>query len=245
MVNDPILRIGEAGLETTDQKVRALMNRMVNAQTPGFKSSDVIVRSFPLELEAAEDKLQSQQPQVDGTFYNHIQGSLIRTGKPTDFALGADGFFVILGDWGEGYTRDGRFSVDPEGRLVTTVGNFPVLGQSGPIIIPPGSDINVAEGGEIRADGQLLDNLRVVNFDRKQELESLNGSIFRDPGNRLLMTEVTAPRIVQGYVEASNVNIVDEMMQLIYVNRVYNMDTKIVSTRDSILSRAIEMGKVQ
>ena len=89
MVNDPILRIGEAGLETTDQKVRALMNRMVNAQTPGFKSSDVIVRSFPLELEAAEDKLQSQQPQVDGTFYNHIQGSLIRTGKPTDFALGA------------------------------------------------------------------------------------------------------------------------------------------------------------
>jgi len=245
MVNDPILRIGEAGLETTDEKVKALMSRMVNAQTPGFKSSDVAIRSFPVELEAAQQKLQSQKPQIDGTFYNHLQGSLIRTGGPTDLALGAEGFFVILGEWGEGYTRDGRFTRDAEGKLVTTVGNYPVLGQSGPIFIPPGSDINISENGEIRIDGQLLDVLRVVNFPNKQELESLNGSIFRDPGNRMLLTEVVAPRIVQGYIEASNVNIVDEMMQLIYLNRIYNLDTKIVSTRDTTLSRAIEMGKVQ
>lgn len=245
MVNDPILRIGEAGLETTDQKVKALMNRMVNAETPGFKGSDVVIRSFPLELAAAQQKIESQKPQVEGTFYSHVQGSLIRTGRPLDMALGADGFFCVMGDWGEGYTRDGRFTLDAEGKLVTTAGGYPVLGRSGPIYLPPGSEVSITENGEVHSEGQHIDIIRVVKFDSKAELQSLNGSVFRDPSSRLVLSEVASPRIVQGYVEASNVNIVDDMMQLVYLNRLYNIDAKIVATRDTILSRANEMGRVQ
>lgn len=244
-MTDSILGIGQSGLETTDEKVKGLMNKMVHAETPGFKSSDVTVRSFPLELESAQRRIQAETPKVEGTFYNHTQGSLIRTGKSTDLALGSEGFFVILCPWGEGYTRDGRFTVNAEGQLVSTVGNYPLLGQNGPIQITPGTEIEIGQDGEVRSGATVLDRIRVTNFAGKQELESVNGTIFKNPDQKLAPVEIDSPRIIAGYIEASNVNIVDQMMELIYLSRIYNLDTKIVQTRETTLTRALDMGKVQ
>ncbi|MFA4967235.1 MAG: flagellar hook basal-body protein [Candidatus Margulisiibacteriota bacterium] len=244
-MTDPILSIGQSGLETTDERVKSLVNKMVNAETPGFKQSDVIVRSFPLELSAAQKKLQAEKPMVEGTFYSHIKGSLVRTGGLTDFALGSDGFFIVSCPWGEGYTRDGRFTVNSQGQLVSTVGNFPLLGQSGPISVPPDAAIEVSQNGEITLNGTPVDRIRVVNFENLQNLEPVNGSIFKNPASDLNPIEVDSPRIVQGYVESSNANIVDQMMELIVVNRLYNMDAKIVSTRDQMMNKALDMGKMQ
>ena len=244
-MSDSILEIGAAGLDTTDEKVKSLVNRMVNAETPGFKSSDVTIRSFPVELQAAEMKLQSQKPQIEGTFYNHAQGSLNRTGKQTDLAIGASGFFVILCPWGEGYTRDGRFSIDDQGRVVTTAGNYPLLGKSGPITVNPGSAIDVSETGEIKSDSQSYGTVRIVDFDGKQALESVNGVIFRDVEGKLPVKEVENPRIVQGYVEGSNAEVVDQMIDLIALTRIYNNDAKIISTRDQSMTKAMDIGKVQ
>jgi len=246
-MTDPTLRIGKSALEAVDEKVKALTNKLANAETPGFKSSDVLVRSFPLELQAAEKRMgyQSEEPKVDGTIYSHVRGSLIRTANPTDLALGADGFFTILGSWGEGYSRDGRFTVDPEGRLVTTVGNYPVLGRNGPIVVTPGSQVEVSSIGEIKVGDTLVDTLRVVDFANKDQLVSINGVIFKNTNSALQMTEVVSPRIVQGYVEASNVSVVDSMMEMIYLSRLYTLDTKIVSTRENILTQAVSLGKTQ
>ncbi|MBI5699506.1 flagellar hook basal-body protein [Candidatus Saganbacteria bacterium] len=244
-MTDPILKIGQAGLETTEEKVKALTNRMVNAETPGFKGSEVVVRSFPLELAAAEKRLQPEKPQVDGTQINFTRGSLIRTGNPTDLALGADGFFTVLCPWGEGYTRDGRFEVDAQGRVVTVAGKFPLLGQNGPIVVTPGSEISISSQGEVKTDQSVSDRIRIVNFQNQQELEQVNGSIFKTSAAQAAIVDVESPRLVQGYVEASNSNVVDETMNLILLNRIFTLDTKIVSTRDAMLSRAIEMGKTQ
>lgn len=244
-MSDPILEIGAAGLETTDEKVKSLVNRMVNAETPGFKSSDVSVRSFPLELEAAQNKLSSQKPTVDGTFYNHLQGALIRTGKSTDLVIGTSGFFTIACPWGEGYTRDGRFSIDKDGRIVSTAGNFPLLGKNGPITVNPSSQIQISETGEIRADSIIVDNIRVVDFDDKQSLESVNGVIFKSSNNNAAVKDVENPRIGQGYIEASNAKAVDQMIDLIYLSRLYNLDTKIISIRDASLGKAMEIGRMQ
>jgi len=244
-MTDPILKIGQSGLETTDERVKSLVNKMVNAETPGFKGSDVVIRSFPLELEAAQKKISAEQPQVEGTFYSQLKGSLVRTGGATDFALGSDGFFVLSCPWGDGYTRDGRFTVDNEGKLVSTAGNFSLLGQNGPITVPPGSAIELSQTGEIRVDGTLVDRIRVVNFDNLQNLESVNGSLFKNPGGDQSPIEIDSPKIVQGYIEAANTNAIDQMMELILVNRLYNMDAKIISTRDQSLAKALEMGKMQ
>jgi flagellar basal body rod protein FlgG len=242
-MTDRILEIGSAGLESTDQKVRKLMDNMVGSEVPGFKKSDAVVRSFPLELHAAEQRISSMKPQVEGSFYNNIQGALIKTDGKLDLALGSDGYFVLAGPWGEGYTRDGRFSLDRDGRILSVAGNYPVMGESGPIIITPGSDVEFTEVGEIKVDGVVVDRIRVVQPEGKDALESLNGSIFKKSGSYAVMTDVEGPRIIQGYIEASNVNIVDQMMETIYLERIYNLNTKIISSRDANLARAMELGR--
>ena len=242
---DPILEIGAAGLETTDEKVKSLVNRMVNAETPGFKSSDVSVRSFPLELESAQQRIGSQKPAVDGTYYDHSQGTLIRTGKPTDLALESSGFFVVSCPWGEGYTRDGRFTVDKDGRMVSTVGNYPLLSNSGPVVVDPNIPISISEIGELKQDTTSLGKIRVVDFSDKQALESVNGVIFRDPSKTAAANEISNPQIIQGFIEGSNAKAVDQMVDLIQLSRIYNMDAKIVSVRDGIMTKANEIGKMQ
>lgn len=245
MTMDPILNIGAAGLESSEEKVKALMNRMVNAETPGFKSSDVVIRSFPLELEAAQRRVDSMAPRVTGTYYNYLPGALIKTGRRTDLALGADGFFVVMCPWGEGYTRDGRFIINKDGQLVSVAGGYPLVGQSGPLSVDPTSKIDITQEGEIKVDGVIIDRIRVVNFPNKQDLESVNGVVFKDPNNILIPSEVEAPRIVQGYIEASNANVIEQMMELVYLSKLYSLNSKIVQTRDTALSRAVQMGAAQ
>jgi len=242
-MTDRILEIGSAGLESSDQRVRKLMDNMVNAQVPGYKKSEAVVRSFPMELDAASQRVSAMKPQVEGSFYNNIQGALIKTGGKLDLALGSDGYFVLQGPWGEGFTRDGRFRLDKDGRLLTVAGNFPVLGTRGPIMVPEGADIAIDQTGIITANGVEIGQILVLQPEQKNALESLNGSIFKRKSGDLVMQEIESPRIVQGYVEASNVNVIDSMMEMIYLERIYNINTKVIQTRDTTLARAMELGR--
>jgi len=242
-MTDRIFEIGEAGLQSSDQRVRKLMDNMVNSEVPGYKKSEAVVRGFPLELEAASQRISAMKPQIESSFYNNIQGALIKTGGTLDLALGSDGYFVLAGPWGEGYTRDGRFRLDKEGRLLSVAGNFPVMGQSGPIVVTPGSEVEFSQNGEVKVDGVTVDIIRVVNPERKESLETLNGSVFRLKDAYAALQEVENPRVIQGYIEASNVNIVDQMMEMIYLERIYSLNSKLIQTRDAELARAMELGR--
>lgn len=242
-MTDKIFEIGEAGLESSDQRVRKLMDNMVNSEVPGYKKSEAIIRGFPLELEAATQRISSVKPQIDGTFYNHIQGALIKTDNKFDLALGSDGYFVLAGPWGEGYTRDGRFRLDQDGRLLTVAGNYPVLGENGPIIVSQGADVEVNQTGEIKVDGMVIDRIRVANPEDQDSLISLNGSIFKRKDAYSVMQEIEAPRIIQGYVEASNVNIIEQMVEMVALERTYKINAETIKTRGEMLTRAMELGR--
>jgi flagellar basal-body rod protein FlgG len=242
-MTDRVFEIGAAGLESSDQKVRKLMDNMVGSEIPGYKKSEAVVRAFPLELEAASQRISAMKPQVEGSFYNNIQGALIKTGGKLDLALGSDGYFVIAGTWGEGYTRDGRFRLDSEGRVLSVAGNFPLMGQNGPIVVPPGAEVEFTQTGEIKVDGAIVDSIRVVNPERQETLESLNGSIFKKKNPFAVLVEVESPRVIQGYIEASNVDIIDQMMEMIYLERIYSLNTKVIQARDAELARAMELGR--
>jgi flagellar basal-body rod protein FlgG len=248
-MSDIILDIGKSGLETGDAKIKVLMDNIVNSQTPGFKKSDVIVKSFPAALDNATSKLnsaQSMMPKVDGVYQNHQQGALLKTGGQTDVAIGGKGYFVLQTENGEVFTRDGRFSVSPDGSLVSLAGNDPVLGQSGPIVVVPGSKIDISANGDIRSDGNIVDKIRVVSFEDPSKLQSINNSRFKIPENsNFVYSEDDNPRVLQGFTETSNASMMDEMMEMINLGHVYSVDAKIVSTRDALLEKAMDLGKMQ
>jgi flagellar basal-body rod protein FlgG len=241
-LGDRILEVGGAGIEGMDEKVKALMNNMVNAETPGYRKSDVVIKSFPTYLDAAQTKSSTQVPRIDGTYYNHSPGTLLRTGNKTDIAIGGNGFFVVDTPNGEGYTRDGRFTFDKDGTLVTVAGNYPVQGMGGQITVTPGSQVEFSSEGQILVDGMVVNNIKVVQCENPDSLEPISGTTFKaKTETRMIVTE--APKVISGYIEASNVNIIEEMMNMIYMSRIYSVNAKVISTRDAMLSRAMEIGK--
>jgi flagellar basal-body rod protein FlgG len=241
-MSDPILEVGGAGIESTDAKVKVLMNNMVNSETPGFRKADAVVKSFPTYLDEAQGRSTTQIPKVETIRYDQTPGTLLRTGNKLDVAIGGDGFFVVETPSGRGYTRDGRFTLDRDGNLVTTAGNYPVVGEGGPISIPPGSEVEITGSGEMVVNGVREDQLRVVGFKDPSSLDPMSGSIFKATARSNDMI-IDTPRVIQGYIETSNVNMVDSMMELVYLSRIYGLNTKIISNRDVMLSRAIEMGR--
>jgi len=248
---DRIFNIGENGLQTADIRVKSLTNNMVNAETPGFKKSIVVEKAFPIWLQEYQDKVYSKSgagmiPEVSGVYYDQSSGSVNRTGGSTDFAISGDGYFVVATKWGPGYTRDGRFKLDKDGNLISVAGNHPLMGQNGQITVVPGSKIDVLENGEIKSDGISVNKLRIITCDNPNKLELVSGSIYKLASNdESMIKDVDSPKIVQGYVEGSNISIINEMMELIYLNRAYNVNTKIIQVRDSALTHALEMGKNQ
>jgi len=249
-MSDNILSIGQAGLETSDARVKAMMNNIVNAQTPGFRKSDVSIKSFPMMLDQAESDLESRTssramlPKVNGVYKNQSHGPLFKTGGATDAAIGGDGYFVLQGPEGEIFTRDGRFTLDQDGKLISVSGNYPVLGKSGPIMIIPGSKLELAQNGSVLVDDVETDRLRVVLFSEPKKLESINNTFYRiPPAQNNVYIEDENPRVIQGYIEASNVSVMDEMMEMIYLSRIYGVDTKVVQARDAALAKAMELGR--
>ena len=239
---DKILEVGGAGIEGADEKVRALMNNIVNSETPGYKKADVVIKAFPTYLEDAKIRSSTQVPQVEGVYYDQNPGTLVRTGNETDLAIGGEGFFTVQTPEGERYTRDGRFAVDPSGRLITVAGNYPVLGLGGPIVVQPGSKISFTGEGKVMVDGAEQNTLKVVNFADTTTLKPMTGSLFSASDNAQLVIN-DSPRIVTGYIEASNSNVIEETMNMIYLNRVYEVDSKIVSNREAMFTKALDMGR--
>ena len=91
---------------------------------------------------------------------------------------------------------------------------------------------------------QKEDHIKITDFEDPSALEPVSGSLFKTTSNAQ-ERYVDGARVIQGYVEASNVNMVDSMMELVYLNRMYELNTKIISNRDVMLGKAIEMGRAQ
>jgi flagellar basal-body rod protein FlgG len=188
------------------------------------------------------------------------QGGLKETQSDFDIALDGKGFFVVATPWGERFTRNGSFQLGKEGYLETKEG-YPVLGEYGPIRVKANNflidkdgrvwinaeyaddpEIMVSRENNTWAQTALLDTLKLVNFDIDRYLEKQGSSLYQESdtsGPAMIIEEGRRPKVIQGFVEASNVDPVVEMVQMIEVNRAYEANQKVIQTEDSALGTLI------
>jgi flagellar basal-body rod protein FlgG len=188
------------------------------------------------------------------------QGALKETASDFDLALDGKGFFAVATPWGERYTRNGSFQLGKEGMLETKEG-YPVLGENGPIRVSAnnfqvdkdgkvwinaayeeGPETMIAREKNTWEEPVLLDTLKLVEFDLDRYLEKHGSSLYRESdtsGPAMIMAEGSRPTVIQGFVEASNVDPVIEMVQMIEINRAYEANQKVIQTEEAAFGTLI------
>jgi len=169
---------------------------------------------------------------------NFNQGNFMDTGNSFDIALKGEGFMKIHSeDKGDFYTRDGSFAVDKNGELVTQEGYY-VVGKYGSIMIGD-NDFTVTEYGEVIVNGDVIDSLDIVDVDNKEDLRKQGNSLYKILDGIEPEEKIFEGKVVQGYLEASNVNSVRTMVEMITLMRNYESSQKVVKSFDELLGKAV------
>lgn len=238
-----------AGLNLQQVTLDVVANNIANATTDGFKNDRVGAASFP---ELLVWRLEPPKPQPVGTTAfgtvvavietDYRQGLLENTGELRDVALLGPGFFVVETGTGERYFRGGTLFVDREGYLVTAAGER-LLGEGGPVQVGT-SNFSVGRDGTVYVDGQPVDRLLVVEFPDRRALVKEGNGYFRADGAP--WEAATETEVLQGYREASNVDLTAEMTRLLEGLRAYQLNQRVLRTQDELLGKAVnQVGKVR
>ncbi len=242
------LYIAASGMTTAMVRQDVIANNLANVSTVGFKGDRVINESFSDKLlynvNGGNGSLQSMGEfgygtRVAGTVTDFSQGSFRNTQEKLDVAIGGDGFFRIRTDDGAiAYTRNGQFTRTPDGYLTTQEGQY-VLGPG-----DPATPVYVGETGDpvIRADGQVAasDGSQLGQIG----ISTLDIPNARKVGDNMWIGEETGgmpagTQLKQGYVEASGVNSVSEMVEMISTLRNYESNQRVITSIDGTLDKAV------
>ena len=256
------LWIAKTGMEGQQTKLDAIANNLANTGTNGFKRGGVVFEDLMyqnLRQAGSATSDQSTLPtglqvglgvRAAGTTRNFGQGALQQTGNNLDMAIKGQGFFQVqLPDGSTGYTRDGAFQVDANGQLVTNAG-YPV--QPGITIPANAQNVTVARDGtvDITVPGQVatqrLGQLQLVSFVNPAGLDPRGGNLFGETASSGT-PNAGAPganglgSLQQGFVEGSNVNVIEELVSMIATQRAYELNSKAVQTSDQMLQRLAQI----
>ncbi len=231
--------VGLSAQQVLRQRIDATANNLANLTTTGFKAERLVMRELSQAPAAAGDK-PNKIAFVDAWALQRdfTTGPIQRTGNALDTAIEGDGFFVVQTASGDAYTRDGRFSIDGQGQLVTRSGD-PVMGDGGAIVLDPDAgEVTINASGAISQGTEVIGQLRVVAFNTPEALEKTGGNLWRATDEAPRPPENL--RIVPGAVEGSNVNAVDELTQMIQISRAYESISRMISQADQLRSTSIE-----
>ncbi len=173
---------------------------------------------------------------------SHSQGSLQRTSNESDMAIEGDGFFEVTTPFGERLTRDGGFNVNNDGYLVTKNG-YMVQGENGPISGLHADSLKVLPTGEIYSGKQFIDKIKISVVTDKNSLERLGQNLWIHNGAPDNLAKFTG-RVEQGYLEASNVNPMKNLTNLIIAHRTYEALQKSVKSQDETMQNANKISEL-
>jgi flagellar basal-body rod protein FlgF len=234
---DRMIYVGMTGAKQAMEQQAAVANNMANVSTPGFRAQINNYRAVPVvgEEMATRAMVVATTPGADMR-----SGPLMQTGRPLDVAIRGDGWFTVqTPDGGEAYTRVGNLQVGAEGQLMTMDGR-PMLGEAGPMVVPPGSSLVVADDGVVTALGAgdpavgaaEVGRLKLVNPAAAELLRGDDG-LFRMQAGTAAPQADPGVRLLSGTLEGSNVNAVEAMVDMIANARRFEMQMKTLQTAES------------
>lgn len=247
---------GASGMNAQQNRLDAISNNLANVNTTGYKKDVVASKSFPelllrrMNLDGVyETPVGSADAspvigklglgvETNENYTDFSQGSFRQTDANTDVAFNGKGFFVVSTPQGERYTRDGNFILGKEGVLLTKDG-YPVLGENG-VIRAENDKFTINEDGILfdADDNAEIDRFKVVRFDNERYLKKIGTNLYSSndiSGDAYIAEGFERPKFLQGYMETSNVNVVNEMVQMIEVNRAYEANQKTITSEDSMM----------
>lgn len=232
---DRMLYISMNAAQQTMLSQAANSNNLANVNTTGFRADFEQFRSQPVFGEGLPTRVysMSERPATD-----YQQGSVQSTGRELDVSIQGDGFLAVQGkDGREGYTRAGDLQITATGQLVTGTG-LAVMGEGGPIAIPPAEKIEIGSDGtiSIRPIGGDANALAVL--DRIKLVKPELNNVFKDSDGLMRMQDGTdapldaAVTVASGTLEGSNVNAVSALVNMIELQRQYEMQVKMMKSAD-------------
>ncbi len=217
------------------REMQVIANNIANANTSGFRQEGVIFSEYVAEGDGVSGVAMASA-RVRNTSY--VQGTLEQTGGTFDMAIEGDGFFLIQAPDGPRLTRAGAFSPSAEGTLVTPDG-YPVLDAGGtPVFVPPQSDdLAIGRDGTLSSAGRAIGQIGVVRPLDERQMVREGGVLFRaDEGFEPLEN----PRVMQGFVEASNVDPILQVARMVEVQRAYELGQSFMEREDERVRSALK-----
>ncbi|SDX44775.1 flagellar basal-body rod protein FlgG [Marinobacter mobilis] len=252
----PALWVSKTGLSAQDTNMSTISNNLANVNTTGFKRDRAVFQDLLYQINRQPGGLNTENSElpsglqlgtgvrVVGTAKQFSQGNLQITEQPLDMAVNGRGFFqVLMPDGAIAYTRDGQFQLNSNGEVVTPDGytlepNITVPDNATTLTI--GKDGTVTAIVDDQASPQNLGQITLVDFINPQGLQAVGNNLFRETNASGDPQEGEAGinglgAIEQGTIESSNVEVVEELVNMITTQRAYEMNSKVVSTTDEML----------
>ena len=254
----PALYSSATGMESQQLNLDVIANNLANVNTTGFKKSKIEFQDLLYQSTRSAGAAQGAgYPLPTGLQIGHgsravatsrifTTGDLSNTGEDLDLAISGDGFFEVeLPDGTAAFTRDGALKRAFDGRIVTSDG---LLVRSSFPAIPAGTtNIDIAPTGEITAQtptgAQELGRIQLTRFNNPSGLEAMGGNLYKET-TASGAPETGAPKedgfgeIAQGYLELSNVKVVEEMVKLIMAQRAYEVNSKALQAADEMMQQS-------
>jgi flagellar basal-body rod protein FlgF len=217
-----------------------IANNLANADTPAFKRETATFQEFVANVQPAEGEKGRQQVSFvkdAGDARDLTQGHATKTSAPLDLAINGPGYFSIQTAGGTRYTRDGHFTMDGAGRIVTEGGDA-LQGDGGDVTIAPeDGDIHIAEDGTISGVKGQIGKVKLVSFANESALRKEGASLYSTDQQT---QDVEKPSIHQGMLESSNVQPVIEISSMIQVMRAYQATASMTESQEQMERNALD-----
>lgn len=243
---------GLFGALSTEHRMNYISNNLANADTTGYKKDHLAFRDTMIQfahdqimepIATVRSKKLFPEPHIASRVRlavaktDYAQGSLKATGNPLDVAITGEGFLKVQSPEGEFVTRNGSLCQTSDGTLTTKQG-WPVLGEGGPITVPPGTkNVYISPDARVFADDAEIGTLQVVTFSDLNGLEKIGGNLYRVREGSTSAEVIPEPGSFlanQGFLEAANVNVVEEMVNMIETNRMFDALQKVMQTGNAL-----------